>query len=108
LQHLETISKEQLYAQNLELRGQVIELQFQLDQLKRLVFGQTRERFVPSQGVQQPTLFSSPDVGVVVPAQVVQVVVKYPFEQVHLIAAIVPRDGAKAVQFCSRDEQVFV
>ena len=67
---LETISKEQLYAQNLELRGQVIELQFQLDQLKRLVFGQTRERFVPSQGVQQPTLFSSPDVGAVVPSQV--------------------------------------
>jgi transposase len=64
---IETISKEQLYAQNLELRAQVMELQFQLGEFKRLIFVQKRERFVPSQAVPQATLFSQQVVPVVAP-----------------------------------------
>lgn len=62
---LEPISKEQLYTEkeqlhteNIALKEQVTHLQFQLSQVNRLLFGQKRERFEPTQAVQQATLFS--------------------------------------------------
>jgi transposase len=58
LPELEDISKEELYLENISLKEKVVGLQFQINQFNRLVFGQTRERFVPSQTAQQTTLFS--------------------------------------------------
>jgi transposase len=63
---LDDISKEELYNENIGLRETNIELkeklaglQFQVAQFNRLVFGQTRERFVPTQSPKQATLFTS-------------------------------------------------
>jgi transposase len=58
LPELEDISKEELYLENLSLKEKVVGLQFQINQFNRLVFGQTRERFVPTKSPQQTTLFS--------------------------------------------------
>jgi transposase len=65
LPELENISKEELYVENIGLKEtnkglkeKVVGLQFQIDQFNRLVFGQTRERFVPAQSPQQATLFA--------------------------------------------------
>jgi transposase len=58
LPELENISKEELYLENLSLKEKVVGLQFQINQFNRLVFGQTRERFVPTKSPQQTTLFS--------------------------------------------------
>ncbi len=62
---LDDISKEELYNENIGLRETNIELkeklaglQFQVAQFNRLVFGQTRERFVPTQSPQQASLFT--------------------------------------------------
>jgi Transposase C of IS166 homeodomain len=63
---LDDISKEELYNENIGLRETNIELkeklaglQFQVAQFNRLVFGQTRERFVPTQSPQQASLFTN-------------------------------------------------
>jgi transposase len=68
LPDLEGVSKEALYienvalkAANLDLTGRMATLEFQFAQLNRLVFGQTRERFIPAQVAQQATLFSLQD-----------------------------------------------
>ena len=58
LPDLEMVSKEALYTENVELKGRVSTLEFELSQLKRLVYGQTRERFIPAQVAQQATLFN--------------------------------------------------
>jgi transposase len=65
LPDLEGVSKEALYienvalkAANLDLTGRMATLEFQFAQLNRLVFGQTRERFIPAQVAQQATLFN--------------------------------------------------
>jgi transposase len=58
LPELENISKEELYLENISLKEKVVGLQFQINQFNRLVFGQTRERFVPTKSPQQTTLFS--------------------------------------------------
>ena len=62
---LETVSKEVLYrenvalkATNFELTGRVLALEFELTELKQLVYGQTRERFIGAQVTQQATLFN--------------------------------------------------
>ena len=69
---LESVSKEALYIENVALKarisafeasdleqaGRLSTLEFELAQLKRLIFGQTRERFVSAQVVQQATLFN--------------------------------------------------
>lgn len=62
---LESVSKEALYTENVALKASEIELtsrlamrEFELAQLKRLVFGQTRERFISAQVAQQATLFN--------------------------------------------------
>ena len=60
LPELEHISKEELYKENKGLKEKVLGLQFQIDQFNRLVFGQTRERFIPAVSPQQATLFTSP------------------------------------------------
>ena len=54
---LEDITKEALYTQIVDLQGQVQTLEFQLSQANRLLFGQTRERFVPTEQAQQTSLF---------------------------------------------------
>jgi hypothetical protein len=67
---LDDISKEELYnalyneniglrETNIELKEKLAGLQFQVAQFNRLVFGQTRERFVPTQSPKQATLFTS-------------------------------------------------
>jgi transposase len=72
LPDLEGVSKEALYTENVGLKTTIFELEaakidltgrlstaeFQLAQLNRLVFGQTRERFVAAQVAQQGTLFN--------------------------------------------------
>jgi transposase len=70
LPDLEDISKEALYTEivelketNDELKGQVMTLEFQLAQANRLIFGQTRERFVPSEQAQQGSLFDQEVIG---------------------------------------------
>ena len=55
---LDNLSKEDLYWENIGLREKVLGLQFQIEQFNRLVYGQTRERFVPTQSPQQTTLFT--------------------------------------------------
>ncbi len=59
---LDDISKEELYKalynENIELKEKLAGLQFQVAQFNRLVFGQTRERFVPTQSPQQASLFA--------------------------------------------------
>ena len=61
LTKLEDISKEALYealyVENIELKEKLNDVQFQLEQYKRLIFGQTRERFVPTQLPIQASLF---------------------------------------------------
>lgn len=59
---LENISKEELYVEIIGLKEKVLGLQFQIDQFNRLVYGQRRERFVPSLPAQQATLFAMPQV----------------------------------------------
>jgi transposase len=56
---LDDISKEELYNENIELKEKLAGLQFQVAQFNRLVFGQTRERFVPTQSPQQASLFTN-------------------------------------------------
>ena len=72
LPDLEGVSKEALYTENvalkttvftleaakIDLTGRVATLEFQLAQLNRLIYGQSRERFVPTQVAQQATLFN--------------------------------------------------
>ncbi len=58
---LEPISKEQLYTENAQLKEQVTHLQFQLAQVNRLLFGQKRERFTPTEQARQATLFTIQD-----------------------------------------------
>lgn len=69
---LENVSKEALYTENVALKarifafeasdlaqaGRLSTLEFELAQLKRLIFGQTRERFISAQVAQQATLFN--------------------------------------------------
>jgi transposase len=57
---LEDISKEELYAKAVLLEAQLFSVQHQLDELKRLVFGQKRERFIAAADTQQGTLFAPP------------------------------------------------
>lgn len=67
LPELEDISKEELYRkykalyiQNIEQTARINDLQFQLSNLTRAVYGPTRERFVPTLLPQQATLFAPP------------------------------------------------
>ena len=52
----ETLSKQALIAQNVALSQQVSQLKFELEQLKRVVFGSKSERFVPSPPAEQLSL----------------------------------------------------
>ena len=52
----ETLSKQALIAQNVALSQQVSQLKFELEQLKRVVFGSKSERFVPRPPAEQLSL----------------------------------------------------
>ena len=54
----ETLSKEELYIQAVQLHGENEQLKFQLAQFNKLVFGQKRERFIVSDSAIQATLFN--------------------------------------------------
>ena len=58
---LEPITKEQLYTEIVALKERNMQLEYQLAQVNRLLFGQKRERFVASEQPQQATLFSTPN-----------------------------------------------
>jgi transposase len=49
-----------LIAENKALKGQIADLQFQLAQLQKLIYGAKRERFVPDQDPTQGRLFDTP------------------------------------------------
>ena len=53
---LENMTKKELYEENQNLKAQLNQMQFQLDQLKRLLFGAKRERFVKKPDENQMTL----------------------------------------------------
>jgi transposase len=50
------VSKEDILAENLRLKDQLASLEFQLNELKRLLFGSKHERFAPSQNPDQLSL----------------------------------------------------
>lgn len=52
----ENLSREELLSELSESKIAIIKLQHELDQLKRLVFGQRRERFIPNQPEEQLAL----------------------------------------------------
>ena len=62
----EGLSSEAIYAKAVQLYERNEQLEFQLAQFNRLVFGQKRERFIASEPPTQATLFT-PDVPVVAP-----------------------------------------
>lgn len=53
---LGNISKETLWRENQALKSKVDQLQFQIDQFKRLMYGAKRERFIPEQNPDQLSL----------------------------------------------------
>ena len=55
-----TISRAE-YDELLAYKAQVMRMQDELKELKRLVFGSKRERFVPDQAPEQGTLFDVPE-----------------------------------------------
>jgi len=55
------VSKEELIAQNKAYKEQNASLQFQLNQLQKILFGSKRERVVPETADNQLNLFSEPD-----------------------------------------------
>lgn len=50
------ISKEELIAENIRQKDQIASLEFQINELKRLLFGSKHERFTPSQNPDQLSL----------------------------------------------------
>jgi len=55
------VSREELIAENKSQKAQIASLQFQLNQLQKMVFGAKRERFVPEAADNQLNLFSEPE-----------------------------------------------
>lgn len=51
------MNRAQLIVENKELRQELLLLRQEMDQLRRMIFGNTRERFVPDQNPQQLSLF---------------------------------------------------
>ena len=55
------MSREELIAENKAQKEQIASLQFQLNQLQKMVFGAKRERFVPEAADNQLNLFAEPE-----------------------------------------------
>lgn len=55
------MSREELIAENKALKTNHESVNFQLDQLQKIVFGAKRERFVPQTADNQLNMFSEPD-----------------------------------------------
>lgn len=49
----------QLIAENKELRREIFQLRQEMDQLRKLIFGQKHERFIPDSNINQLSLFAS-------------------------------------------------